>query len=98
MGETASRLKLLGLAAALPLAAIAATGPADAKITRIVIAKQAPALRVPPSARPGLTSNSTASPMARSIRAIRSMPSSRTWNWRRATPAAWSNIRWAFPS
>ena len=43
MGTAANRAKLLGLAAALPLAAIAATGPAEAKITRIVIAKQAPA-------------------------------------------------------
>jgi hypothetical protein len=43
MGTAASRLKLLGLAAVLPLAAIASTGPAEAKITKIVIAKQAPA-------------------------------------------------------
>jgi hypothetical protein len=43
MATAAGRLKLLGLAAALPLATIASTGQAEAKITKIVIAKQAPA-------------------------------------------------------
>lgn len=44
MSYAATRMKLLSLAiTVLPLAAMSLVGPADAKITRIVIAKRAPA-------------------------------------------------------